>query len=674
MLSQILLIVFASFFAINLAVAVIFTSFAEDHDETSLVEAALENMEDEEAEAEAKAHELAAVAEADEDEEEEGSFDSGTGSSRGRVSGYDTDGSEPASEHAADEEAPAARPSAVGQAVSLDVAGLPGQIVDAGGDKLGSLTPGQKILTVRRESDGTADRLAPIVHTLHAYLSSLPEPQPALPTSPRSAELSGGDLRPPGSRILGVCDSANDPSRADGELDGADGAPQENGGSEKSQSAPVSPFQVDPAQLSGRWAADVGMPAVGAVGAGGEGVCGGEASRSATPGRKEPLQPRKAEVSSSKLRTSVLGFPESRLEGRDSKTVAVSLSGVRNGPLTSTKSMRHSVLASSKSKRHLVRSSMTMPQLWRHRLRHAALHGLHLARAKAFGIVHSATMEELTMLLIIANTVIMASDKYRLEESVSQSFEDCNYAFTAYFAVEMLLKMFGEGLGPYFRNKLNLFDFFVVTFSFVDIGVAQAGGSAGGNLSVLRSFRIMRIFKLARAWKDLNNMITIIGKSVISLSYLSILLGLDMFVFALLGQQLFSHNLFFCDLTGVPAAQPLCPPGVAIMDCPDVPQCYVPCSAMQAGSWVTYSNPVYGGNSDTLQINGYPYFDGSRYALGGLCLPYKEGVAPMQFNSDAMWALERNSTGASRPLASAGPPVRWGQRSLCFAETDAAQV
>ena len=39
----------------------------------------------------------------------------------------------------------------------------------------------------------------------------------------------------------------------------------------------------------------------------------------------------------------------------------------------------------------------------------------------------------------------MASDKYRLAESTSKAFEDCNYAFTSYFAMELLLKIFGDG-------------------------------------------------------------------------------------------------------------------------------------------------------------------------------------------------------------------------------------
>jgi len=45
------------------------------------------------------------------------------------------------------------------------------------------------------------------------------------------------------------------------------------------------------------------------------------------------------------------------------------------------------------------------------------------------------------------------------------------------------------------------------------VGFVSSGG--GGNyLSVLRSFRLLRVFKLARSWKQLNQIITTMIKSL----------------------------------------------------------------------------------------------------------------------------------------------------------------
>jgi hypothetical protein len=99
-------------------------------------------------------------------------------------------------------------------------------------------------------------------------------------------------------------------------------------------------------------------------------------------------------------------------------------------------------------------------------------------------------------------------------------------------------------------------------------------------LSVLRTFRLLRVFKLARSWKELNKVINTIGRSAASVAWLSVLLLLVVFVFALMGMQLFSFRLQWCE---VPGAAQLCPPGRS--DCPPHLDCFVGCRAELAGTW-----------------------------------------------------------------------------------------
>jgi hypothetical protein len=105
----------------------------------------------------------------------------------------------------------------------------------------------------------------------------------------------------------------------------------------------------------------------------------------------------------------------------------------------------------------------------------------------------------------------------------------------------------------------------------------------GGGLSVLRTFRLLRVFKLARNWKELNRIINAIFRSFRNVSYLSALLLLFVFVFALMGMQLFGYNFSTCDIGG---ATMLCPPGLdPVVDCPNHYDCYVPCQDSTAGTW-----------------------------------------------------------------------------------------
>jgi len=56
----------------------------------------------------------------------------------------------------------------------------------------------------------------------------------------------------------------------------------------------------------------------------------------------------------------------------------------------------------------------------------------------------------------------------------------------------------------------------------------------------------MRVFKLARSWKQLNLILRTIMVSVQSVGWLSCLLLLFVFIFALMGMQLFGDKFTSC--------------------------------------------------------------------------------------------------------------------------------
>lgn len=81
-----------------------------------------------------------------------------------------------------------------------------------------------------------------------------------------------------------------------------------------------------------------------------------------------------------------------------------------------------------------------------------------------------------------------------------------------------------------------MFDFIIVLLSLVEL---LADGISG--LSVLRSFRLLRVFKLAKSWKSLNDILTIMANSIGALSNLTFVLGIVIFIFAVMGMQLFGQ-------------------------------------------------------------------------------------------------------------------------------------
>ncbi|KAM8843860.1 sodium channel protein type 4 subunit alpha B isoform 2-T4 [Spinachia spinachia] len=142
---------------------------------------------------------------------------------------------------------------------------------------------------------------------------------------------------------------------------------------------------------------------------------------------------------------------------------------------------------------------------------------------------------------IVLNTVFMAMEHYPMTEEFEELLSIGNLVFTGIFTAEMILKLLAMDPYYYFQVGWNIFDSIIVTMSLVELGLADVQG-----LSVLRSFRLMRVFKLAKSWPTLNMLIKIIGNSVGALGNLTLVLAIIVFIFAVVGMQLFGKNYKEC--------------------------------------------------------------------------------------------------------------------------------
>ncbi|KAI5087468.1 sodium channel protein type 4 subunit alpha B isoform X1 [Silurus meridionalis] len=142
---------------------------------------------------------------------------------------------------------------------------------------------------------------------------------------------------------------------------------------------------------------------------------------------------------------------------------------------------------------------------------------------------------------IVLNTVFMAMEHYPMTEDFEHVLSVGNLVFTGIFTAEMVLKLIALDPYYYFQVGWNIFDSIIVTMSLVELGLANVEG-----LSVLRSFRLMRVFKLAKSWPTLNMLIKIIGNSVGALGNLTLVLGIIVFIFAVVGMQLFGSSYKDC--------------------------------------------------------------------------------------------------------------------------------
>lgn len=104
------------------------------------------------------------------------------------------------------------------------------------------------------------------------------------------------------------------------------------------------------------------------------------------------------------------------------------------------------------------------------------------------------------------NSFMLATEHYEQPEWLSDIQFYANIVFTILFAIEMILNIIGLGIVEYVKDGFNLFDAVIVLVSIVDLIVSSM--SSGDNtdtgfITVLRGFRLLRIFKLVKNWTTL---------------------------------------------------------------------------------------------------------------------------------------------------------------------------
>jgi hypothetical protein len=127
------------------------------------------------------------------------------------------------------------------------------------------------------------------------------------------------------------------------------------------------------------------------------------------------------------------------------------------------------------------------------------------------------------------------------------------------FLAEMIIKQIGLGCKSYLNDAFNIFDMIIVILSSIDVVLLflvvvegsndaipeERGFSIGAIAQVFRIFRLLRVFKLARSWPSLNYVLHTMASSLTKIGPFSLMLLLFMFIFTILGMEMFSNVLKF---------------------------------------------------------------------------------------------------------------------------------
>ena len=145
---------------------------------------------------------------------------------------------------------------------------------------------------------------------------------------------------------------------------------------------------------------------------------------------------------------------------------------------------------------------------------------------------------------------MLAADDYPGTKAKTEMLKVVNFVLNWVFLTEMLVKVYGLGLTGYFRDSYNVFDFFIVCVSILDMVIenffSQGQGGSNDIFKAIRAFRLLRSIKLMRSWAAMQDIISKARKSLADVVLFGILLALIMFILSLLGMELFAN---YCKFT-----------------------------------------------------------------------------------------------------------------------------
>jgi hypothetical protein len=161
-------------------------------------------------------------------------------------------------------------------------------------------------------------------------------------------------------------------------------------------------------------------------------------------------------------------------------------------------------------------------------------------RAWCYGLVTKPMFDYVIMGCIIANTIVMGMRYFGQSHQYTMVMQYINYGFAVIFTVECILKLLALGCN-YFSDNWNIFDFTIVIGTLAGIIVKAATGiSVGSIATVVRAFRIGRLFRLIKGAKSIRKLFNTLIATLPSLGNISMLLALLFFIYAVMGVQLFA--------------------------------------------------------------------------------------------------------------------------------------
>jgi voltage-gated sodium channel len=142
----------------------------------------------------------------------------------------------------------------------------------------------------------------------------------------------------------------------------------------------------------------------------------------------------------------------------------------------------------------------------------------------------------ITGVIVLAGALVGIETSPAMVESYGGALHFLDRLILAIFVIEIVIKLAAEGNAPwrYLRDPFNCFDFAVVAVSLLPLGAQY--------ITVLRLVRLLRVLRLVHALPRLQILVSALLKSIPSMAYVAVFLGLLFYVYGVAGVFLFGQN------------------------------------------------------------------------------------------------------------------------------------
>ena len=152
-------------------------------------------------------------------------------------------------------------------------------------------------------------------------------------------------------------------------------------------------------------------------------------------------------------------------------------------------------------------------------------------------LTNSHGFEYFIIALILANAIVLGLETIPQVMHSLEGWTGLGHRITlGVFIVEAALKIFAQWPRPvnYFRDGWNIFDFSIIVFSLIP---------ATGSFAVIaRMARLLRLLRLVSAVPELRLIVATLVRSIPGMLHIVVLMSLMVYVYAIIGWQLFHEH------------------------------------------------------------------------------------------------------------------------------------